>query len=261
MRIAVCVKLVPAGGARMDAERGVLLRGEASHALNPWDACAIEAALQAAEGAGSEVTALSMGPAPAAEALREAMAMGAARGVLLCDRAFAGADVLVTAFTLAQGIRVLGGFDLIFCGQQTTDGDTAQLPFSLAVQLGMRVAGWVKRIERVAPEDITVLQELSGGTQRLTLPYPAVVAVGREAAVPRVPTLKGALRAKTADIHVLALANMPDTDAAHYGLAASPTRVVKVYENIVQARTEALRLNPEDAAALLCAELKEAQHG
>jgi electron transfer flavoprotein beta subunit len=261
MRIAVCVKQVPAGSARMDAERGILLRGEAAYALNPWDACAIEAAVQAAERTGGELIALSMGPACAMEALREAIAMGANRGVLLCDKAFAGADVLVTAYTLAQGIRALGGFDIIFCGQQTTDGGTAQVPFSLAVQTGAHIAGWVKKVEDVSPQGITMLQELSGGTQRLTLPYPAVVAVGREAAVPRIPSLKARLRAKSADVRCLTLADMPDADASHYGLTASPTRVVKVYENIVQAKAEALQLSPQEAAELLCAELKEARHG
>ena len=261
MRIAVCVKQVPSGSARMDRERGVLLRGVATHTLNPWDACAIEAALQAAESTGSKLTALSMGPASATEALREAIAMGANHGVLLCDKAFAGADVLITAYTLAQGIRVLGGFDLIFCGQQTTDGDTAQLPFSLAVQLGSHIAGWTKKIESVGADGITVLQELSDGTQRLILPFPAVVAVGREAATPRLPTLKNKLRAKSAELRHLTLADMPDTDAAHYGLAASPTRVVKVYENVVQTKAKALYLPPKEAAALLCAKLEEARHG
>ncbi len=261
MRIVVCVKQVPAGSARMDAERGVLLRGEATHALNPWDACAIEAAVQAAEHTGGELTALSMGPACVVEALREAIAMGANHGVLLCDKAFAGADVLVTAYTLAQGIRTLGGFDIIFCGQQTTDGDTAQVPFSLAVQTGAHIAGWVKKVEDVSPQGITVLQELSDGTQRLTLPYPAVVAVGREAAVTRIPSLKARLRAKSADVHRLTLADMPDADASHYGLTASPTRVVKVYENVVQAKAVALHGSPQEAAELLCAELEEARHG
>ncbi len=261
MRIAVCIKQVPSGSARMDTERGVLLRGGAAHTLNPWDACAIEAALQAAERTGGELTPLSMGPASATEALREAVAMGASQGVLLCDRAFAGADVLVTAYTLAQAIRVLGGFDLIFCGQQTTDGDTAQVPFSLAVQTGAHIAGWVKKVEDVSSQGITVRQELSGGTQRLTLPYPAVVAVGREAAVPRIPTLKARLRAKSVDIRCLTLADMPDANASHYGLTASPTRVVKVYENTAQAKTEVLRLSAQEAAELLCMELKEARHG
>jgi len=261
MRIAVCIKQVPSGSARMDRERGVLLRTEAAHTINPWDTCAIEAALQAAENTGSEVTALSMGPVSAAEALREAIAMGAQRGVLLCDKVFAGADVLITAYTLAQGIRVLGGFDLIFCGQQTTDGDTAQLPFSLAVQLDAHIAGWVKKIESIGADGITVLQELSDGTQRLTLPFPAVVAVGHEADTPRLPTLKNRLKAKSIEVQHLTLSDMPDTDATHYGLAASPTHVVKVYENVVQAKAEVLQLSPQEAAALLCAELKEAQHG
>ncbi|HWQ57507.1 MAG TPA: electron transfer flavoprotein subunit beta/FixA family protein [Clostridia bacterium] len=262
MRIAVCVKQVPSGAADMDAQSGVLLRsGAGGIILNPWDLPAIEAALRAAEAFGTEATALSMGPASAGEALREALAMGVGRGVLLCDQAFSGADVYATAYTLAEGMKALGGFDLVFCGLRTADGDTAQLPFSLAVQLGAHAAGWVKRIERVDECGVTVLQELSFGTQRLTLPYPAVIALGREAAEPRAPTLKNRLAARKARIETISMSRLANRDEACYGLAASPTRVVRVFKNDVAQITKPLGIGAREAAALLLREMEEAQHG
>lgn len=261
MNIAVCVKQVPAASARMDRRSGTLLRGETGGTINPWDLYAIEAALEAAKTTGSEVTALSMGPASAEAVLREALALGAARGVLLCDGAFSGADVYATAYTLAQGMKALSGFDLVFCGQQSADGDTAQLPFSLAVQIDAHAAGWVKKVERVDDAAVTVLQELSTGTQRLTLPYPAVVAIGPEAAALRVPSLKSRLAAKKADIRMLSLNDLSDRNPDSYGLAASPTRVIEIWENNIQAKARILRLTPKEAAALILKEMGENRDG
>lgn len=255
MRIAVCVKHVRASGAAMDLERGVMIRAHGG-TINLYDLHAVEAALRAAKSLGAETIAIAMGPKGAEEALRAALAMGILRGALLCDAAFAGADVLATAHTLAQGLLALGGFDLIFCGQQTTDGDTAQLPFSLAAQFGARAAGWVKRVEAVEQGAITVLQELSEGTQRLRCPFPAVVAVGREANEPRMPSAAGQLRARHAEIVRLSLADLPDSDPAHHGLAASPTRVLRAYRTADSAKAEPLRLPAREAALRVLAELE-----
>ncbi|MDR0376931.1 MAG: hypothetical protein LBH70_03970, partial [Spirochaetaceae bacterium] len=213
MRIGVCVKQVPAGSARMDGETGLLIRDSVGGTLNPYDLFALEAALQAAQGAAQqaaqtadeairagsaatrraggrgEVFAITMGPPPAEQALREALALGADAAVLLSDPAFSGADVAATSRALAEGVRKYGVPDLIFCGRQTTDGDTAQLPFALAARLGLPVVGWVTGIEYFREDGYSVVQELSGGAARVRGAYPALFAVGREAVQPRPPSL------------------------------------------------------------------------
>ena len=261
MNIAVCIKQVPASSVPMDETQGVLLRSLAGGIINPWDLYAIEAALQIAEQTSGQVTAISMGPASAEETIRVALAMGVNKGILLCDNAFAGADVYATAFTLSQGLSAIGDFDLIVCGQQTTDGDTAQLPFSLATQMALPAIGWVKKIETITGSEIVAHQELSGGTQRATCPYPCLLAVGKGDLQPRIPSLKNRLEAKKVPVKTLGLKDMPQKDEALYGLCASPTRVVKSYENIILSKNEPLRLSPKQSAACLLKEWEDVHNG
>ncbi|MEG2425351.1 MAG: electron transfer flavoprotein subunit beta/FixA family protein [Oscillospiraceae bacterium] len=260
MNIAVCIKQVPASSVQMDKSQGVLMRSMAGGVINPWDLYAVESALQIAEKTNGVVTAISMGPASAEQAIRYVIAMGVQKGVLMCDDAFAGSDVYATAFTLSQGLKVNGEFDLIICGQQTTDGDTSQLPFSLATQMNIPAIGWVKKIESATDTAITVLQELSGGTQKSKCAYPAVVVVGREVAQPRIPNLKNKLNAKNAPVKRLGLADLPHSDAKMYGSASSPTQVVRVYENNIDAKSELLRMSGQETALHLLKELECAKH-
>lgn len=260
MNIAVCIKQVPASSVPMDKDQGVIMRSSADGTINPWDLYAVESALQIAEKTGGTVTAISMGPASAEQTIRQAIAMGIHRGILLCDKTFAGADVYATAFTIAQGLKVAGDFDLIICGQQTTDGDTSQVPFSIATQMNVPVLGWVKKVESASVSSITVLQELSGGTQRVECTYPCVIAIGREACQPRITNLKNKLKAKNTPIQILGLNDMPKNDNKFYGLLASPTRVVKIYENTFESKNELLHLTSKNAALYLLKELEDAQH-
>ena len=249
MKVIVCVKQVPASSVPLDSA-GNLLRGRGSAQLNPGDAWAIEAALQLAEAMNGTVTALTMGPASAETVLRTALSMGGSQGVQMTDRAFAGADVYATAHTLAEGIRCLGGADYVVCGQQSTDGDTAQLPFSLAAQLGIPALGWVKKLQ-LDGEKLTVLQELSQGTQQAELPCPCVLAVGKEIGTPRIPSLRARLRAKNQEIRVLTLSDLSDPEPAHYGLSGSPTRVVRASETVRTVRNQPLVLNGADSLQCL----------
>ena len=128
MNILVCIKQVPASSkVEVDPQTGVLKRAGVESKMNPYDLYALETALRLREEHGGSVTVLSMGPPQAQAVIREAFAMGADAGVLLSDRRFGGADVLATSYTLAQGVRRAGRFDLLICGKQTTDGDTAQV--------------------------------------------------------------------------------------------------------------------------------------
>jgi electron transfer flavoprotein beta subunit len=247
----------------MDGETGVLIRGSAAGVLNPYDLFALEAALQAhaalrqAGGPAGEIFAITMGPPPAEQALREALAMGVEAAVLLSDPAFSGADVAATSRTLAEGLRRYGVPDLIFCGQQSTDGDTAQLPFALAARLGIPAAGWVKGIEYFREEGYSVLQELSVGTVRVRGAYPALFAVGREAVQPRPPSLPRRLAAKKTPLTVWGLADLGGPESRRYGLAGSPTRVRKLYTPVPEIKTPPLRVEAAEAAARIRKALAE----
>jgi electron transfer flavoprotein beta subunit len=250
----------------MDGETGLLIRSSAEGVINPYDVFALEAAMQAAfaqgtpggAGTAAEVLAVTMGPPSAERTLREALARGASAALLLTDSAFSGADVAATSRTLAEALRKYGVPDLIFCGQQSTDGDTAQLPFALAARLGIPAIGWVKKIEYFGEEDYSVLQELSPGTVRVRGRYPALFAIGREAVQVRAPNLPRRLAAQKIPITTWGLADLPDPDPRRCGLAGSPTRVRKLYTPVPEIKTPSLRVDAAGAASLIRKALAEA---
>ena len=174
MRILVCVKQVPATAhVTVDEKTGVLQREGVESKLNPYDLFALETALRLREEAGGTVTAITMGPPQAQAAIRETFWMGADEGYVLADRRLAGADVLATSYALSQGIAAIGAFDVILCGKQTTDGDTAQVGPALAEHLGLPHAAWVSRLER-AEGGLIAYQELQSAIHAVFLPFPAV---------------------------------------------------------------------------------------
>lgn len=240
MKILVCIKQVPAGSVPLDGSNGTLDRKQTGGRINPWDLYALNAGIKIKKQTGGTVTALTMGPERAREVLETALATGADEGILLSDRAFAGADVYATAYTIAQGIKAAGDFDLVICGQQTTDGDTAQLPFYLAVRLGVPGIGWVKEIVDADTEKITLLQELGMGTQKAEVPYPCLIAAGEGVGKPGLPTLMDQLKAKKKEIKVLTIDSLDEKDPGKYGLKASPTRVFKISEVSSKRKTEPL---------------------
>ena len=252
MHILVCIKQVPAGSVPLDSTNGVLDRSLAGTNLNPFDTYTIEAALRLKEAFGGSVTALTMGPPSAKSILQTAFSMGVDCGVLLSDRAFAGADVFATARTLAAGIETLSPFDYIITGQQSTDGDTAQLPASLAVQLHIPFVPWVKAIQIENGKNLRLSQELSRGTQEVLVSAPCLLSVGAGIGSVRLPNLRDKLRAKSKPIKLLTLDDLQDTDATHYGLSASPTRVCRV-ETVEETAKAAIQPTdvPHALAALL----------
>ena len=260
MNVIVCIKQVPSGSLPLD-DTGILDRSRGSSQLNPGDFSALEAGLQIGEQTGGRVTAVTMGPKSAEAALRTAYGLGADRGILLCDPAFAGADVYATAYTLSQGISGIKDWDVILCGQQSTDGDTAQLPFSLARQLNIPALGWVKKLE-VNNDGLQVSQELSDGTQTVKISGPCLLAVGKEAVQVRSPSLRCQLQARSREIMTMGLADLKDRDPGHYGQAGSCTQVIQV-KNITKKRknTPQVLSGPEGAARLirLCREVTD--HG
>ena len=236
MKILVCIKQVPgSSNVEVDPVSGVLKRSGVPSKCNPYDLYAIEAALSLAERFGGSVECLTMGPPQAKAVIQEAICMGASGGTVLSDRKFAGADVLATAYTLSQGVRQCGEFDLIICGKQTTDGDTAQVGPAIAEHMGIPHAAWVSRIE-AETNGVIVEQQLQDVIETVRMPFPCLVTVEQDIYMPRLPSLKTARRVADRPVHVMGLDSFLDTDPEHYGLSGSPTQVERIFppENDVQ---------------------------
>ena len=230
MRIVVCIKQVPASSkVEIDPANGTLKRVGTETKTNPYDLFAIETALRLRGKLGGTVTALTMGPQQAGEMMRDAYQMGVDEAAVLSDRKFAGSDVLATSYTLSQGIRALGGADLIICGRQTTDGDTAQIGPAIAEHLGIPHAAWVSGIESATTEELCVRQELASVVQVSAMRYPCLITVEKDIFVPRLPSYR--LRLATADraVKFLSFEDLPERNLSRCGLIGSPTSVERMF--------------------------------
>jgi len=229
MKILVCVKQVPdAKDVRLDPKTNTLAREGVESIMNPYDRHALEEAVAIKELRGGAVTVVTMGPPQAEAVLREAIACGADEGVLVSDRAFAGADTWATSYTLAKTVETLGGFDLILCGKQAIDGDTAQVGPGLARRLHLPFAACVQKTRKVTGVAIEVERMMDDGFDVLRLPLPALMTVVKDINEPRVASLKGKMKAKKAEILQFSAADI-GADPQCIGLAGSPTRVVRVF--------------------------------
>lgn len=252
MRILVCIKQVPGtSNVQIDPQTGVMKREGADSKLNPYDLTGLETAVRIRERLGGEVTVLSMGPRQAESVIHEAYMMGADAGYLLSDRRFAGADVLATAHTLAEGIAAIGHFDLIICGKQTTDGDTAQVGPELAELLGIPHVTWVSAIESISEAEIVVKQDLQEQTQIARLRFPCLITVERTLVQPRLPSYRRWLATRNREVQVLTLQDLLDQDAAHYGLTGSATQVERIFPPPANDQRRQLQGDAEELARQL----------
>jgi electron transfer flavoprotein beta subunit len=230
MKIVVCMKQVPATSqVEIDPETGAMKRMSSNTRTNPYDLFALETALQLREQLGGTVTVLTMGPNQAETMMKDAYTMGADDAVILSDRKFAGADVLATSYTLAQGIRVIGGADLILCGRQTTDGDTAQVGPAIAEHLGIPHCAWVSEIVSATEEAIQVRQDLVSVTQVSEMSYPCLITVDKDMCVPRLPSYLLKKQTKDRPVRILTFQDLPDQNLSRYGLVGSPTSVAQMF--------------------------------
>ena len=239
MKILVCIKQVPASSqVNVDPKTGALLRTGNDTKLNPYDEYAIETAMQIKNQTDAHVTVITMG-APFSEAvLREAYAFGADDAVLLTDKHFAGADVLATSFTLSQAIAVLGGFDLIICGKQTTDGDTAQVGPALAEWLGIPHVSWVSKIIEAGKNNIIVRQDMGDLTSDAHMDYPCLITVEKDIFRPRLPSYVLLKKTQTKPIRIITLGDLSAKDKSLYGLLGSPTQVEKIFPPEIDMEAE-----------------------
>lgn len=229
MQILVCVKQVPdARDVRLDPVTNTLAREGVESIMNPYDRHALEEAVAIKELQGGTVTVITMGPPQAEVVLREAIACGADKGVLVSDRAFAGADTWATSYTLARAAQALGSFDLILCGKQAIDGDTAQVGPGLACRLRLPYAACVQKTRTISADCIEVERMMDDGFDVIRLPLPALMTVVKDINEPRVASLKGKMKAKNAEIQRYTAAEI-GADPQYIGLAGSPTKVVRVF--------------------------------
>lgn len=229
MNIVVCLKQVPGTTqVKIDPETNTLIRQGIENIINPFDNYAIEEGVRLRERFGGRVTAISMGPPQAETALREAISLGVDEGILLSDPAFAGADTWATSCTLSVAIRKLGQCDLVICGRQTLDGDTGQVGPQLAEMLDVPFVAYVSEIEEIADGGMRVRRMVEDGYEVMESPLPAVLTVVKEINTPRLPSLRGLARSKSAAIPVWGAGEI-DIDRDKVGLSGSFTRVIKIF--------------------------------
>jgi electron transfer flavoprotein alpha/beta subunit len=228
VKIVVCVKQVPdTAEVRINPETNTLIRDGVQSIINPYDMHAVEAGLQIREKVGGTVTVVTMGPPQAETALRETISMGVDSGVLLTDRAFAGSDTWATAYALSKAIEYLGA-DVILCGKQAIDGDTAQVGPEIAEFLDIPHVAYVRKIDDVQDDRIVVQRLMDDGFDVIESYLPVLLTVVRELNVPRMPSLKGKMAAKKAEIKKLSAADIK-AEENKLGLKGSPTQVRNIF--------------------------------
>lgn len=251
MNIIVCVKQVPATTeVKMNQETNTIIREGIESVINPFDTYAVEEGLRIKDQTGGKVTVLSMGIPAVADMLKETVALGADDCVLLSDRAFAGADTLATAYALSMGIRKIGEYDLILCGKQATDGDTAQVGPSLAEKLGIPHATYVRKITAIGDGRIQCQRLTDDGYDNIELTLPALITVVKEINEPRLPSIKNMMRAKKTEVTIWT-ADDVDADKAQCGLQGSPTQVIKTFVPVHDVKSEMFEGTSEEQAQKL----------
>ena len=230
MNILVCIKQVPGTSqVEIDEKTGTLKRDGVAAKMNPFDLYALETALRIKEAKGATVTVLTMGPPQCEKVVREAFMMGVDRGIILSDRAFGGADVLMTSYTIAQGVKKAGPVNLIICGKQTTDGDTAQVGAELAEWLKIPHVVNVKALGEITAKDITLTVDLPDYEITEKIPFPCLMTVEKGVFEPRLPSYRRKLATADREITWLKLGDLEDADPKHYGLNGSPTQVKRIF--------------------------------
>ncbi|MHB8103986.1 MAG: electron transfer flavoprotein subunit beta/FixA family protein [Dehalococcoidales bacterium] len=229
MNIVVCLKQVPGTTeVKIDPQTNTLIRQGIQNIINPFDTYALEEAVRLKEKHGGKVTVITMGPPQADVALREAVSLGADESILLSDRAFAGADTWATANTLAKAIAKLGKTDLVICGRQTIDGDTGQVGPEMAEMLNIPFVAYVSKIEEIKENYLRVSRMVEDGHEVIETSLPTVITVAKEINVPRLPSLRGIMKSKSAVINTWGI-NELGVDANTVGLAGSSTQVIKIF--------------------------------
>jgi electron transfer flavoprotein beta subunit len=256
LNIIVCIKQVPdTAEIKINPETNTLMREGVPSIINPFDLHALEAGIQIREQLGGKVTVLTMGPPQAEGSLREAISIGADEAVLLSDKVFAGSDTWATSYTLSQAIKKVGA-DIVFCGKQAIDGDTAQVGPETAEFLNIPHISYIRRIEEVKDNYIRVERLMDEGYDVVESSLPVLLTVVKELNQPRMPSLKGKMAAKKAGIRKIGMVDI-EADENSLGLKGSPTQVRNIFAPDVKAERRMIEGAPEEQVDNLIKELKE----
>jgi electron transfer flavoprotein beta subunit len=259
MNIVVCLKQVPGTTeVKINPQTNTLIRQGIKNVINPFDTYALEEGVRLKEKQGGKVTAISMGPPQALDMLKEAISLGADEAVLLSDMAFSGADTWATAYTLAAAVRKIGQADLVICGRQSTDGDTAQVGPEMAEMLNMPFVAYVGQIEEIASGQMRVKRMIDEGNEVIQSPLPMVITVTKEINLPRLPSLRGIMKSKSAKIPTWTAQDM-GVDVSKVGLSGSFTKVIKIFTPKREHKAEMIQGEPEAQSTHLISKLKEAR--
>ncbi|UCG35734.1 MAG: electron transfer flavoprotein subunit beta/FixA family protein [Candidatus Omnitrophota bacterium] len=261
MHIIVCIKQVPeTTEVKINPETNTLVREGVASIINPFDMYAIEEALRLKERFEAKTTVITMGPPQAKDALREALSMGIDEAILLSDIAFAGSDTWATSLVLAAVIEKIGNFDLIICGKQASDGDTAQVGPGVAAHLDLPQATYVRKIDSIhldtTPRMMVTERLLEEGYEVVELSLPALITVVKEINEPRLPSLRGKMKARKAEILTWTNSDL-NIDESQIGLKGSPTQVVKIFTPAQKEGGEIFEGEPEDTVEKLSKVIKE----
>ena len=256
MKIVVCIKQVPdtKGGVQFNPD-GTLNRAAMLAIMNPDDKAGLEAALRLKDQYGAEVTVLTMGLPKAADVLREALAMGADKAILVTDRVLGGADTWATSSTIAAAIRKLD-YDLIITGRQAIDGDTAQVGPQISEHLGIPVISYAQDI-KVEGDSVIVQRQFEDRYHVLKAKMPCLITALSELNEPRYMTPGGIFDACDAEITTWGRADLTTLDDANIGLKGSPTKIAKASDKVRKGAGEKVALDPEEAVSYLMGKLTE----
>jgi len=255
MNIVVCIKQVPdTAEVRIDPKTNTLIREGVKGIINPYDLHALEAGVWIKESIGGMVTVLTMGPPQSEESLREAISRGADEAILLTDRAFAGSDTLATSYTLAKAIEHIGA-DIVLCGKQAIDGDTAQVGPEIAEFLNIPHIAYVRKIEEIRADYIRVQRLMDDGYDVVESSIPVLLTVVKELNEPRLPSLKGKIMAKKIEVKRLGHADI-NVEASRTGLKGSPTQVKNIFAPERRKDRKIFNGTPEEQVDRLLEELR-----
>lgn len=261
LKILCCVKQVPdVDLMRMDPETGNLIRAGVPAILNPQDANALAAAVSIKEKFGGEITLITMGPPNAEAALRECLAVGSDKAVLVTDRAFGNADTLATSYSILSAANTQGKYDMIFCGKESLDGATGQMGAQLAQRFGVAQVTSTLLIKNVDEEKGCVLvdRQLDSGVETLEVKLPCLFTIEKLNYPARIPNLKGKMAAKKAAITVITSDDIPGLDRARIGDPGSPTKVPRMFPPVLPEPGQIIdEGNPEANAAKLLALIRD----
>jgi len=243
----------------LNRETGSINRAGVPSITNPLDRHALEEALRQKETAGGKITALTMGPPQARKVIEDALAMGADEGALLCDPLFAGADTLATARTLSAGIRSMGAYDLILCGNDTVDGATGQVPAQIATFLNIPHVTYVRKLDILDGGKAVAERKVEGGYLKVEVVLPAVVSVLKEINDYRLPTVMGIMEAAGKQIREITASVCREfgADEEKLGSKGSPTRVADVFESGLKRKVAIITGEPEEIARALVKKLRK----